>query len=62
MIPTNDYETMFNKEIKTLGGINVDIKRKAIQAAKERVKLFTWDNAASKWFNFLQYDKKQLWK
>jgi hypothetical protein len=53
---------MFNMAIKTLGGINVDIKRKAIQAAKERVKLFTWDNAASKWFNFLQYDKKQLWK
>ncbi len=62
IIPTADYETMFNMAIKTLGGINVDIKQKAIRAAKERVKLFTWDNAASKWFNFLQYDKQQLWK
>jgi glycosyltransferase involved in cell wall biosynthesis len=62
IIPHSEYETMFNMAIKTLGGINVDIKRKAINAAKERVKLFTWDNATSKWFNFLQYEKKQLWK
>lgn len=62
IIPSSDYETMFNMAIKTLGAINVDIKRKSIQAAKERVKLFTWDNAASKWFDFLQYDIKKLWK
>ncbi len=56
------YETMFKLVVKTLGKINVDIKRKTIREAKEWVKLFSWDSAASHWFNFIQYKIPKLWK
>ena len=46
---------MFNMVIETLKVLDIDIKRKTIREAKERVKLFTWDSAAAQWFNFIQY-------
>ena len=48
--------------IETLKALDLDIKRKTIREAKERVKLFTWDSAAFQWFNFIQYKIPKLWK
>jgi glycosyltransferase involved in cell wall biosynthesis len=63
IIPADQpYETMFNMAIETLKALDLDIKRKTIREAKERVKLFTWDSAAFQWFNFIQYKIPKLWK
>jgi glycosyltransferase involved in cell wall biosynthesis len=56
------YETMFKMVVETLGAIDIDIKRKTIREAKERVKLFSWDSATSQWFNFIENKIPKLWK
>lgn len=54
IIPTDDYETMFDMGIQILSKLDAAIMEKAIKSGKIRAKHFTWNSAASIWFNLLQ--------
>ena len=53
ILPTDDYETMFDSVVQLLPRVDSGLKRKALKAAKARTKLFTWDNAVAGWHHLL---------
>ena len=54
IIPKSDYETMFNSAVELLTMLNVELKDKAISAAKAAANIKTWQTATSVWHNILK--------
>lgn len=53
IIPKSDYETMFNDAIKVLYALNVELKDKSIESAKNNAKMHTWRTATETWQHIL---------
>lgn len=53
IIPKSDYETMFNHAIQVLYVLNVGLKDKSIESAKNNAKMHTWRTATEAWQHIL---------
>ena len=51
IIPTSNYETMFNQAVEILSKLkdHTALKQKALEEAKDDAKKYTWDMAAAQW-------------
>ena len=51
IIPTSNYETMFNQAVEILSKLkdHPALKQKALEEAKDDAKKYTWDMAAAQW-------------
>ena len=60
VIEYQDVETMYDIAIQTLGMLNVELKEKAVDAAKEKSKKYTWRNVSKSWHNLVTSIHKPL--